>query len=784
MLLPNTVLPGTYDARLVVLSVVISTLASYAALDLGGRVADASGQLRLTWLSGGAFAMGLGIWSMHYIGMLAFHLPVPIVYHWPTVVLSLLCAVAASGVVLFVVSHRKINLFSVSLGGLLIGGGIATMHYVGMAAMRLPAMCQYSVPLVVLSIGLAIAISIVALGIMFSFRNNTSTRQWKKLSSALLMGVAIPIMHYTGMAAASFTHSSTPPDLRHTVDISSLGIVVITTVTVVVLGLAVLTSMVDRRFLAQSLALETSERTLRTLIDHLPDLIYVKDTQSRFVLANLSLARNVGVETPEALIGKTDFDFYPENVAALFRADEKNVIHSGEPMLNREEEAMNHLGETIHLLTTKVPLRDRTGQITGIAGVGRDITNRKKAEVEMRLAQEAAEAANRAKSEFLANMSHEIRTPMNGVIGMADLVLDTDLTAEQREHLGLLKSSADSLLEIINDILDFSKIEAQRLELDLIEFPLRDSLNTVTKTLALTASQKKLELVCRFAPEVPDALIGDPGRLRQILINLIGNAVKFTERGGIFLEVALDSVAQEHCSLHFSVRDTGLGISADKQEMIFKAFTQADLSTTRKFGGTGLGLTISSRLVDLMGGKIWVESQPGTGSTFHFTAQFKIGHAVSAESPKKLPGSLRDPKSETRRSLNILLAEDNLINQKLAIRLLEKQGHRVMVVAHGRAALDAVETHTFDLLLMDLQMPEMGGLEATALIRETEKSSGRHLPIIAMTASAMPQDREECLTAGMDGYISKPIRAQEFLELVEAYSSSGNILKVLTAAQS
>ncbi|HEX4427209.1 MAG TPA: MHYT domain-containing protein [Terriglobales bacterium] len=631
MLLTNTALTGSYDKGLVVLSVVLSVCASYAALDIGGRAASARGRLRLVWLSGGAFAMGLGIWSMHYIGMLAYRMPIPVDYHWPTVVLSLCCAIAASAISLFVGSQRRISLLSIPLAGMVIGVGIAAMHYVGMAAMRLQAMCHYSAPLVILSVVLAMLISVVALQVAVRLRHRAPLQKWKKLVGALLLGAGIPIMHYIGMAAATFTVSDMPPDLRHTVDVSSLGIVGITAVTGMVLGLAVVSSIVDR-FLAQALALESSEQMLRALIDHLPDFIYVKDTESRFVVANMSLARDLGLETPEALIGKTDFDFYPEKLASSFFADEQNVIHSGLVLLDQEEPVMDHEGKINPVLTTKVPLRDRSGRITGIAGVGRDITQRKKVESAMRKAQEAAEAANRTKSEFLANMSHEIRTPMNGIIGMAELVLDTDLTTEQRQDLTLLKQSADSLLDIINDILDFSKIEANRLDLEWIEFALQDFLSATTKALALAASQKKLILTCHCAPNVPGELIGDPGRLRQILVNLIGNAIKFTEHGSITLGVDLDSQEGEQYILHFSVRDTGLGIPAEQQKLIFTAFTQADPSTTRKFGGTGLGLTISSRLVELMGGKIWVESQIGEGSTFHFTAQFKmIGLAARKE---------------------------------------------------------------------------------------------------------------------------------------------------------
>jgi two-component system, sensor histidine kinase and response regulator len=622
MLVSNTVLTGSYDRGLVVLSAGLSVCASYAALDLGGRTASAHGRLRLAWLVGGAFAMGLGIWSMHYIGMLAYRLPVPIEYDWPTVLLSLCCAIGASAGALIVSSQPRINRLSISLAGMVIGMGVVAMHYTGMAAMRLQAMCQYSTPLVALSVVAAMVISVVSLQVAVRSRNKAFLKRSKKLLAALLLGSGVPIMHYIGMAAATFTASDISPDLRHAVDVSSLGILGITAVTGMVLGLAVVGSIVDR-FLAQALALESSGQMLRALIDHLPDFIYVKDTKGRFVVANMSLARDLGLETPDALIGKTDFDFYPKELASSFFADEQNVISSGLVLLDQEEPVMDHEGKMNPVLTTKVPLRDRGGRITGIAGVGRDITQRKKVEAAMREAREAAEAANRTKSEFLANMSHEIRTPMNGIIGMAELVLDTDLTAEQRGDLELLKQSANSLLEIINDILDFSKIEANRLELDLIEFALRDLVDAITKTLASTASRKKLELNCHCAPNVPSKMIGDPGRLRQILVNLIGNAIKFTERGRISLEVQLESFEAEHCILRFSVRDTGPGIPAEKQELIFSAFTQADPSTTRKFGGTGLGLTISARLADLMGGKIWVESQPGEGSTFHFTAKFK-----------------------------------------------------------------------------------------------------------------------------------------------------------------
>ena len=644
---------------------------------------------------------------------------------------------------------------------------------------------------------------------------------------------------------------------------------------------------------------------LKTLMEHSPDYIYFKDTESRFIRVSRALARYFGLPDAAEAIGKTDFDMFEEGQARQYLADEQEVMRTGRPVVDKEEEQPGADDRVTWVSTTKVPLRNSGGEVIGTFGISRDVTLHKLAEVKLHEAKAAAEAANRAKSAFLANMSHEIRTPMNAILGMSELVLDTKLTPEQREYLNVVAESGEALLGVINDILDFSKIEAGKLSLEEDVFDLRENLGDTMKSLAVRAHRQGLELACRVSTDVPAVVLGDWARLRQIVVNLVGNAIKFTEHGEVVLEVLPGADDDHEVLLEFSVRDTGCGISDDKLDTIFDAFEQGDTSRTRKFGGTGLGLAISSKLTELMGGRIWAESEPGKGSTFHFTVRFRAADAqtpapettrravvfgtrvlvvddnatnrrileemlgnwgmvpesasgvraamemlraaqdrgepyrlvlTDANMPEldgfalasqikgdnqmgstvimmltsgDYPGdisrceelgvtayllkpvkqselldammlalgvetpedeaSLPSAKRTSRLGpLRVLLAEDSLVNQKLAVGLLKKWGHSVVVTSNGREALAALESQHFDLVLMDVQMPEMDGLEAVAEIRASDKRSGRHMPIIAMTAHAMKGDRERCLEAGMDDYVSKPIHAHQLFETLES----------------
>ena len=664
-----------------------------------------------------------------------------------------------------------------------------------------------------------------------------------------------------------------------------------------------------RLFDGQS-ALAASESRNRAIAEAALDSIITVDPQGCILEFNPAAERTFGLSRADALHQPVTQILFPEHLRADHQAKLQALLSSTEPeTLGRriETTAIRRNGDEFPVEMALVALEGDGHRF--ISAYLRDISERKEAERIMREAKESAEANSRSKSDFLANMSHEIRTPMNAILGMTDLALETRLDEEQREYLTLVKTSADALLSIINDILDFSKIEAGKLDFEHIDFSLRDCVALAVRTLQQRAAEKDLELSVTVAPDVPDSLIGDPHRLRQILINLLSNGIKFTSQGSVRLRVTNGAPCSSGMELRFEVADTGVGIPLDKQDLIFEAFSQADTSTTRRYGGTGLGLTICARLVQAMGGQLGVVSTPGEGSTFHFTARFELGQAlaqtdddaqleglpvliavdnpaergllmelltqwrmaptaavdasqsrralgealslgkpyrvaiigtqlpdaegfelaatiphltqpapsvimlagegrrgdgarcrelgISAYLPMPIEASdllnaillsvdlteatgserpliTRHTLREQRRQLKILLAEDNVVNQTLATRLLQKLGHQVEVANNGQEALDLHAQGHFDVILMDVQMPVMGGFDATAAIRAREAAGAPVTPIIAMTAHAMKGDRERCLQAGMDGYLSKPVHAPDLVEVLIHHAGLGD----------
>jgi PAS domain S-box-containing protein len=522
-------------------------------------------------------------------------------------------------------------------------------------------------------------------------------------------------------------------------------------------------------------ALTESGGLVRLLLEGAPEAIYGLDEFGNASFCNESCLRMLGYGAAAELLGrnmhdvahhtKPDGAHYPVADCPIYGA-----IDLGQPFHTEDDVLWRKDGTTFPVELWSRPIH-RGNVVIGAVVTFVDITERKRAEEILRDAKEAAEQGSRAKSEFLANMSHEIRTPLNGIIGMTDLALDSDLNEAQRQLLDTVKLSADSLLNVVNDVLDFSKIEAGKYELETVDFNLPECLGETLSTLALRAKQSGLELLCEVDPGVPEFVRGDPNRLRQVLVNLVGNAIKFTARGEIAVRVrALDSATKDSL-LQFTVADTGIGIPAAKQQVIFDAFTQADSTTTRAYGGTGLGLAICARLVGMMDGRIWVDSQPGIGSQFHFTASLPVGDHRALEAailPPQGPArrGTASENGECQTRLRILVAEDNPVNQMLLKRLLEKRGHFVKIAANGRLALQAIEEDTFDLALMDVQMPVLDGLEAVAALRAHESATGAHLTVIAVTAHAMTGDRERCLAAGMDGYLTKPLNPRQLDELL------------------
>ncbi len=509
-------------------------------------------------------------------------------------------------------------------------------------------------------------------------------------------------------------------------------------------------------------AVRRHEARFRALVENSSDGVFLLTLEGTVEYASPSTIRILGYR-PAQMVGLRIEDLvHPDDHAEMDVCWRMALAHPGKPVLGVAR--FRHADGRWRYIEMMGMNRFDDLVVEALVLNYRDITYRKQVEQELQSAKEAAESANRAKSEFLANVSHEIRTPMNGILGMTQLAIESTSPEQQKEYLELVKASGASLLTLINEILDLSKIEAGRLELDDIAFAVRPLVDASVKTVAWRASEKGLSLAVDVHEDVPDVVVGDPARLRQVLVNLLGNAIKFTNRGGVSLHVSVHAALDEVVTLHFAVEDTGIGIPVDKQRVIFDAFTQADGSTSRKYGGTGLGLAICTRVVAMMDGQIWVVSTPGAGSTFHFTAL--VGRAEKRVAP--LDASAPPPAASAAacRPLSVLLAEDNAVNRLLAIKLLERGGHRVVTANDGSEALEKLAAESFDVVLMDIQMPVLNGFEATAAIRGAETGTGRHQFIAAVTAHALKDDRERCLKAGMDAYITKPLGRAELMKVL------------------
>ncbi|EPG66040.1 MHYT domain-containing protein [Leptospira wolffii] len=890
------ILPATYNPWLVALSILIAIFASYIALQIVVKNIPESAPpiTKYLVLSAASLALGCGVWSMHFIGMLSFQLCTTVEYDKSLTILSMVPSLFASTIALSLVRRPKISAAELILGGVCVGSGIGAMHYTGMAAMEMTAFLRYDPWFFALSIIVAVILAIVSLWVRFGLEGLRLGSQWPSIIAACTMGTAISGMHYTGMFAARFIGDSRTILNTEASDPTFLAL----SVTFITIAFSAFTFAVNwflrYRVLVQNL--RTSESRLRTIITTAVDGIITIDAQGVIQDFNRSAELIFGYEISE-VIGKNIRDLIPDPYYTGLEKKNKNELSAGlakivgksrevvgirkdgsdfplrlaighaklpegslfvgfvtdiserkmiETALKQSEQQVRSLIENIPGITYRcLPNKDwkmlfmsdasesvtgysvadfarpdselsfkniihpadlarveaevdeaillkkpftleyriirkngeirwlwengsglfgGNGEVLFLDGVILDITERRNMEEALRQEKEKAELAAITKTAFLANMSHEIRTPMNAILGFTEVLLSENLKREHRSHLETVKNSAKSLLRLLNDILNTAKLEKGAVELEAIGFSLFKLLGELKSSLGIGARKKNLQFEVMRDPSVPEFYIGDSLRIRQILTNLIGNAVKFTDSGKVTL-----GVERQGENLHFYVKDTGIGIHSDRLEKIFEPFTQADVSTSRRFGGTGLGTTICKQLTELMGGKIWAESVLGEGSTFHVLLPLHEGGSSGQE---RVSGS-----DFILPALKILVVDDMEKNTELVRLLLRNQGHTIIVVHSGEEAVQVATSESFDLILMDVHMPGLDGRQATQVIRmhETQEES-RRTPIIALTASVLPDDRAAVEEAGMDGFIAKPVDVSEMISEIARVLGYSNVI--------
>ncbi|WP_370136519.1 MHYT domain-containing protein [Alteromonas sp.] len=889
-----TLLEGAYHFPLVILSLMVAIFASFMAFNVAGQAAITEDKLRRNILLGtGSVALGGGIWSMHFLGMTAFDLCLPVDYDPLITGLSAIPGIAAAWVALHLLTKSRISLAEIIFGGVLVGAGIGTMHYSGMAAMEMAPLLRYDLGMFALSIVVAVCLAMLSLWIKFGITAATKSKKLlgkHVLLASIVMGLAISGMHYTGMAAARFV---LPPGMETSGQSSDIAVFLAISIAIVTLVLITMVLGISLLFKYRDVMVRAieSERIQSAITDTAVDAILTVDDKGIIKTANPAVERIYGytqqeiigmhaaeVVTPERRhlygddffsqrvvpteqiigtgrevevlrkdgeripvrlgVGYTKIDGKPVFVSfasdlrkrkemedalreseAKFRSLISNIpgmayrclSMPGWPMVfisdavievtgyppedfilpnpkrsftdlyhpddverlssispdvdafSYEYRIVAKSGEVKWVIEHGVQVKDDDGLVLYVDGFISDITHRKVMENELKAAKEKAEQAAAARTAFLANMSHEIRTPMNAIIGFSDLMLGEALREEQKSHLTTINRSARSLLHLLNDILDSAKLDKGKLDLDYRDFLIREELDLVISTFWLEAKRKKVGLVLNVDDSVANGYRGVPERMRQVLNNLIGNAVKFTHEGEVTINVKSDEKF-----VYFDVTDTGIGMTQEQVERVFDPFSQADASMSRKYGGTGLGTTISKQLVELMGGNICATSEKSKGTTFTFRLPLEV-----VEIDDYVSSELSSKAARIETSLTVLVVDDVQQNLELLSLLLKRAGHSVETATDGQIALDKMRAKSFDVVLMDLQMPKLDGLEAAKKRREFEKENSLPpTPIIALTASVLVQDKHAAQQAGMEGFANKPV---DFPQLMDEIARVLNI---------